>query len=295
MNDKTATLALSHACELGEGPIWDALNGILLWVDILMGEIHQFSPSRGEHKITKIGHTISSLSIRSAGGLIATLQNGFAQIDLEKNMAEYIAQQETHLTNNRFNDGKCDPAGRFWAGSMDYINGTERAGNLYVLDTDLAVSVKIKGVTCSNGMAWSADLTRFYYIDTPTRQVVAYDYDVASGQIGEKQVIITIPVADGLPDGMTIDQEGMLWVALWDGWKVVRYNPDTGKMIDAIHLPVAKVTSCTFGGDTFEDLYITTAKTGLSQNELTKQPFAGCLFVYKNIRYRGMPPALFQG
>lgn len=286
---------VNYACLLGEGPLWDTINKILLWVDIEAGDIHQYSPVRNEHKITKVGHLISAVALKSSGAIIATLQNGFANVNIKNNTIEYISQPELHLNNNRFNDGKCDPAGRFWAGSMDYISGKEKAGSLYVLDTDLSVSCKISDVTCSNGLAWSSDHTMFYYIDTPTQQVVAYNYNIITGEISNKRVIITIPKENGYPDGMTIDQEGMLWIALWEGWKVLRYNPHTGEKLFELHLPVARVTSCTFGGDTLEDLYVTTAKTGLNERELQQQPLAGFLFVYQNTGFRGSKPSTFNG
>ena len=195
-----------------------------------------------------------------------------------------------HLPGNRFNDGKCDPAGRFWAGTMS-ISNMPCAGSLYVLEKDGTVKTKITGVTCSNGMAWSPDDKTLYYIDTPTRQVVAYKYDTKNGDITDGRVAISIPEEKGSPDGMTIDTEGMLWIALWDGWKVIRYNPYTSEQLYEVTLPVSRVTSCVFGGDDMDDLYITSAREGLSDSDLKEQPLAGSLFV---IRKSGFEADAFE-
>lgn len=287
-------LAVSHPCQLGEGPIWDEKSKTILWVDIINGEVHQFCTERLEHKITKIGHQISALALKSSGGIVAALENGFAQVDLKKNKITYIKQVEEYLPHNRFNDGKCDPAGRFWAGTMDAIEGKEGAGNLYAIENQ-AVSIKIKNVTCSNGMAWSPDCKTFYFIDTPTLQVSAYDYDITSGIIRNKRIIFSIPKQDGYPDGMTIDTEGMLWVAHWGGWKVSRWNPFTGEHLLNIPLPVSQVTSCTFGGKHLDDLYITSAATGLDQKALKEQPLAGSLFVIRKSGFKGIKAHKFKG
>lgn len=287
-------VALNHSCLLGEGPVWDAANERVLWVDILQGEVHQFYPRQNKHKVFNVGQMIGAIALRKSGGIVAALQNGFAIIDLDNDELQMIADPEAHLANNRFNDGKCDPAGRFWAGTMS-IPGQPGAGSLYVLDNDMSVSAKIKDVSCSNGLAWSNDKRTLYFIDTPTQQVAAYDYDVVSGTIRNKKIVIDIPVEEGYPDGMTIDTEGMLWIAFFDGWKVARWDPGTGKLLFRIPLPVAKITSCAFGGETFEDLYITSARTGLSEGELHDQPLAGSLFVIENCGYKGIGAFEFQG
>jgi len=283
-----------HVSQLGEGPVWDAVTKSILWVDIQQCEIHHFSPERNEHKTFHTGSMISAVAVRESGGFIAALQNGFAVIDMERGTIQSIVDPEATIKANRFNDGKCDPAGRFWAGTMS-VMGHPGAGSLYALEPDLSVSLKIKGVSCSNGMAWSPDHRTFYYIDTPTGQVVAYDYNITDGSIFNKRVIITIPKKEGYPDGMTIDTEGMLWIAYWNGWKVARWNPYTGQLLQSISLPVSKVTSCTFGGNQLEDLYITSAKLGLSENELKEQPLAGSLFVIKNTGFAGLAAFFFKG
>jgi sugar lactone lactonase YvrE len=280
-------VVLSHSCQLGESPVWDAAHARMLWVDILPGQIHAFHLPTGEHRIFKTGQMVGSIAISASGALLAALQHGFYEVSLEKNTLKKLTDPEAHLPGNRFNDGKCDQAGRFWAGTMS-VTDEPGAGTLYMLDQDHAVTVKIENVSCSNGLAWSPDQTLFYYIDTPTRQVVAYDFDPATGEIANKRVAIRIPQAEGFPDGMTIDAEGMLWIAMWEGWQVARYNPYTGELLHQVHLPAARITSCTFGGTNLQDLYITSAKTGLKPKELAEQPLAGCLFVIKNTGVQGL-------
>lgn len=271
---------LEHRCLLGEGPVWDADRQRILWVDILRGEIHQYFTLTEKHNIFKAGQMVGAIALTKTGSLIGALHHGFYYIDLENEHLEQITDPEAHLPENRFNDGKCDPAGRFWAGTMS-VTGKANAGKLYMLDTDHSVQTKIDGVSCSNGLAWSHDQKTFYYIDTGTQEVVAYDFHPANATIANKRTIIRIAPEEGYPDGMTIDSEGMLWVAIWGGGKVKRFNPATGLCIGEIHLPVTLVTSCTFGGPTLRDLYITTARTGLTDVELLAQPLAGSIFVVR--------------
>ncbi len=286
-------VVIEHTCLLGEGPVWDAARKIICWVDILNGEIHEYSPEQKKHKTIPVHQMIGSLAICTDGKFIAALKNGFAFVDRISGEIKMIADPESHLPGNRFNEGKCDPKGRFWAGTMA-LSEEHGLGNVYTIQNDFAPAKKIEKVTISNGMAWSADHQTFYYIDTPTFEISAYNYDKNTGHISNKKTIIKIPEADGSPDGMTIDNEGMLWVAHWGGWQVTRWNPDNGEKLFHIKLPVAKVTSCTFGGEELEDLYITSAKVGLTKGELEKQPLAGSLFVFRNCGFKGMPAFEFQ-
>jgi len=282
-----------HSCQLGESPLWDAINGRILWVDILKGDVHQYVPGSEIYKIYSSNLMIGAIALCRSGLLIAATQNGFALIDLKKENLVEIVDPEKHLKNNRFNDGKCDPAGRFWAGTMSVFD-TPEAGSLYTLEPDFSVSAKIRRVGCSNGISWSPDGNLMYYIDTLTRQVVSFDFDIISGGISNKRVIIEIPKTDGYPDGMTIDSDGMLWIALWGGYRIARYDPLSGEMIHNFRLPVSQISSCTFGGENLQDLYITTAKTGLQPHEIRKQPLAGRLFVIKNSGFQGLNASIFN-
>lgn len=284
----------NHKCALGEGPVWDHDKNRILWVDILEGKIHHIYPESGLHHAYNTGQKTGAIALRKSGGMIAALENGFYEIDIDNQLQNLIYNPEGHLPDNRFNDGKCDPAGRFWAGTMA-MNDVPGAGKLYVLEKDLSVATKIEHVGCSNGLAWSPDQKTFYYIDTLTQNVVAYDFDISTGHITNPKIVIQIPKNEGYPDGMTIDSEGMLWIAIWNGWKVVRFNPLTGQKISEISLPAAQITSCTFGGKDLTDLYITSAKTGLTPEQLKEQPHAGSLFVIKNTGCQGLKTHKFLG
>ena len=288
-----AAAVVPHLCLLGEGPIWDVKRKLICWVDILCGEIHEYSPQSKNHKIIAVNQMIGTVAICTDGNFIAALKNGFAFVNSKSSEVTMIADPEADLPGNRFNDGKCGPDGRFWAGTMSHTDEPER-GSLYVFDKYHTVTKKVSKVSISNGMAWSLDHQTFYYIDTPTFTVVAYNYNKSSGEISGKKIVINIEKEDGSPDGMTIDNEGMLWIAHWDGWQITRRDPRTGEKLFSLPLPVARVTSCAFGGDDFGDLYITSARVGLTENELEKQPLAGSLFVIKNIGYKGTPPFEFD-
>lgn len=285
---------LAHKCLLGEGPVWDQDNNRLLWVDILKSEIHQWFPEKSIHKIFNTGQYVGAIALTNSNDLIAACQHGFYKVNLELQTITPIFDPESQLPDNRFNDGKCDPAGRFLAGTMSMTN-KPFAGKLYALETDHAARVKIDRVTCSNGMAWSADHQTFYFIDTGLREIAAFDYHLKEGALHNRRVIVSIPKEEGYPDGMTIDRDGMLWVALWNGGKVNRYDPNTGKLLRQINLPVSLVTSCTFGGSNLTDLYITSASTGLTEVDLQKQPLAGSLFVIKSCGFQGLLPNRFHG
>ncbi|HMQ91403.1 MAG TPA: SMP-30/gluconolactonase/LRE family protein [Flavilitoribacter sp.] len=272
---------------LGEGPVWDARRQCICWVDILNGQIHEFTPAQNAYRRIQVNDMVGAVALRADGHFIAALKSGLAFVNRDTGAVRMLHDPEVHLPGNRFNDGKCDPAGRFWVGTMA-LSEEPGAGSLYMIEKDLSTARKIDGVTISNGLAWSPDHKTFYYIDTPTMEVVAYDYDIRTGEITRKRTVITIPENQGFPDGMTIDREGMLWIAHWDGWQVTRWDPRTGKQLLRLPLPVARVTSCTFGGADFRDLYITTAKVDLTEEQLTAQPLAGRLFVVEDCGYQGV-------
>ncbi len=288
------SVAVNHPCLLGEGPLWDKENNCIYWVDIIPGDIHRYSTLDSSHSTFNVGEMVGALALRKSGGLIAALQHGFAFVDFANKTVTRITNPEEHLPGNRFNDGKCDPAGRFWAGTMP-LNETDASGNVYMLDTDFTVAHKIAGVTISNGMAWTADTKTFYYIDTPTRHVVAYDYDITTGEITNKRVVIDVHNEVGYPDGMTIDKNGMLWIAFFGGWQVALFNPLTGEKLQSIALPAANITCPTFGGPNLTDLYVTSATKELTAEEKLQQPYAGCLFVIKDLEVGGVPVEEFGG
>lgn len=273
--------------DLGEGPVWDEQRNRLLWVDIVSGRVNQWYADTEEYEAVDFPCKVGSIALMQTNKLVAATDKGFAFLNLENGEFAYLVDPEEGKKGNRFNDGKCDSQGRFWAGSLNE-KGQKQAAALYLLDGKGVVTKKIDKVSCSNGMAWSPNDETFYFIDTSIRQIVAYDFESGAGRISNRRIVIEVDPADGLPDGMTIDAEGMLWIALWGGWKVVRWDPGTGEKLAEIRLPVSQVTSCAFGGADLNDLYITSAKIGLTAEERRAQPAAGSLFVVKNLSVSGM-------
>jgi sugar lactone lactonase YvrE len=265
-----AELVLDARARLGEGPFWDARQGRLGWVNILDREVHAFDPSTGRDSAVDVGEHVGAAIPRARGGLVLALKGGFALLD---DSGQVTPVASVAAPGTRMNDGKADPRGRVLAGTMAY-DETPGAGSLYRLDPDGGVHILLDAVTVSNGLAWSADGATLYYADTPTGGVDAFDYDLDSGAIANRRRAISVPSAAGLPDGMTIDHEGHLWVALWGGWAVRRYATD-GTLLAVVDLPVSQVTSCAFGGPDGGDLYITSAAAGTDR---TEQPHAGGLF-----------------
>ncbi len=286
-------LVLDSHAELGEGPVWDAAAGELVWVDITARLVHRYRPADGSDRTIETPSHVGSVALRSGGGLVLALADGFWLLDPDATTTRRLAAVESGRPETRFNDGKCDPAGRFWAGTMAY-DETPAAGTLYRLEPDGRVESMVAGVTISNGLAWSSDGRTFYYIDSSSRRVDAFDHDPMTGSLANRRPFVTLPDDEpGVPDGMAIDSAGCLWVALWGGWALHRYRPD-GALEAVVPLPAARVTSCAFGGNDLEDLYITTASIGLSATELAEQPHAGGLFRVR-AGVRGVAATPFAG
>ena len=264
---------------VGEGPIWDVRRQVLVWVSILAGEIHIYDPATKQDRVIDVGQQPGTVVMRKSGGMMLGVEKGFAAFDPDTGKLDIWSDPESDKPGNRFNDGKCDPAGRFWAGTMAY-DGDKVTGSLYCLDTDGTVRKMVDGVTISNGIAWSTDGRTMYYIDSIFPRVDGFDYDVETGRIENRRTVIQVPQPrEGvLPDGMTIDAEGNLWVAFWGGSSVVCFDPRTGKTLDRVDLPVSQVSACWFGGPDLMDLYITTARQGMDDAQLACEPLAGALF-----------------
>jgi len=270
-------LVLDTQSDLGEGAIWNHKTGELLWVNITGKILNFYNPELKNNKEMFTGQMIGTVVPAESGVVMVALENGFYQFDPETGSKKLIANPEEGIEGNRFNDGKCDPAGRFWAGTMN-MNGKKEAGTLYRLDPDSTIHPMIENVSISNGIVWSADATKMYYIDTPTQKVMAWDYDNATGEISNPRTAVEVPSEMGSPDGMTIDADGNIWVALWGGSAVGCWNPDTGELLHTIDVPAKNVTSCAFGDEDLGTLYITTARQGTSDEELEKFPNAGGVF-----------------
>jgi sugar lactone lactonase YvrE len=284
---------LEHKCALGEGPVWNEETQTIFWLDITQNLIHSYNINQQKHSSFNVGEMVGSIAFREKGGLIAGLQNGIAFIDIENKKIEHIINPQNDPAI-RFNDGKCDAAGRFWVGTMA-LSEEDNKGNLFVVETDLSVKKKIENVSISNGIAWNRDKTIMYYINTPTNYVFAFDYNIENGEINNQRVALDLTHENGFADGMTIDEEGMLWIAFYSGWRVARYNPENEELLKQIELPVENVSCCTFGGQELNDLYITTANKGMSEEALKQQPLAGSLFVVKDCGFKGLPAAKFKG
>ncbi len=272
-----AQLVLDAKAALGEGALWHAPRQRLYWVDIDGGVVHEFDPATGGDRAMSIGEKVGTVVPRARGGLMLATESGLASFELESERLAVVATPETDVPGNRFNDGKCDPSGRFWAGTMDAAQAPGR-GALYRLDADMTVHKMVQNVSISNGLAWSLDRRVFYYIDSPTAVVAAYDYDDATGALSARREVVKVPEDLRWPDGMTIDSEGMLWVAHWGPGAVCRWNPDDGSLLERIDVPAAHASSCAFGGEDLGDLYITTARADRTEEELAAEPLSGGLF-----------------
>lgn len=292
MNDSTPVPISELRAILGEGPVWHQHK--LYWVDIEGRKVIIYDPRTATEHIIDLPERVGCVwPCANSDTLLCGLQSGFASLDPATGSLAALNDPESNLPSTRFNDGKCDPLGRLWAGSMD-MDENAPIGSLYMLDHDQQVTRQWPNVTVSNGLAWDPDGKTFYYIDSPTRQVAAFDYDPASGTLTNRRTIVTIPDGEGFPDGMTIDAEGNLWIALWQGWGIVRYNPKSGERLSKLNLPVEKVTSCTFGGPGLNELYITTARIGLDSAAAAAQPDAGALFRIETST-TGIPTVPFRG
>ena len=272
---------------LGEGPVWDARIHRLAWVDILASRVNLTDVRTGATDVIPTPLHVGAVALRASGGYIAALQNGFWVIDVGNVVP--LAVLPDARPDHRFNDGKCDPAGRFWAGTLAYDESVA-AGALYRLDGDGTVTLMLDGVSVSNGLAWSADGQTMFFIDSPTRRIDAFAFEPATGEIADRRPIAHLAPESGYPDGMTIDAEGGLWVAVWRGSAVHRYRD--GVLDVVIDLPVSLPTSCTFGGDDLDELYITSASEALSVRERAEQPLAGSVFRVRP-GVQGLPPVPF--
>jgi len=279
-------LFLDARAELGEGPFWDTRTQTLHWLDILNKRVYA-----GPDLLAQLDEFIGCAAPRADDGLILALKCSI--VDLKPgSIRPAVLAALSEPVNNRFNDGKCDPAGRFLAGSMD-LNESAPTGALYSFDGK-TVTKLLSGITISNGLTWSPDHQTFYYTDTPTRQVTAFDYDLATGQVANPRPAVRVPDGLGWPDGMTSDTDGNLWIAMWGGAQVTKWDPRTGRLLDQIPMPVLQPSSCIFGGADLNELYVTSARKGLGQADLAKYPLSGGLFKI-DTHVTGVPTFQFRG
>jgi sugar lactone lactonase YvrE len=268
-------VVLDARAELGEGPRWDARGQRLFWVDIMARRVHAFRPDKHACWSVDVGKPVGALAGAADGSLVLAVAGGFARLDFESGHTTALAAVEADRPQNRMNDGACDPAGRFWAGTMA-LDEAAGKGGLYRLDADLTVHTMLTGVTISNGIDWTEDGRRMYYVDSPTRRIDVFDFDGKGGAIANRRLFAAIPAGAGIPDGLTVDADGFVWLALWGGAALHRYAPD-GRLERTVPLPVSHPTSCAFGGAALDELYVTSARRPLSAEERKKEPAAGGL------------------
>ena len=280
----------SRISKWGEGPIF--WNEHLLYVDIEGHALIYLNPKNGEEQVREIGERIGTVVPRQSGGFVCAGDSGIYSFDPETGEKKSMADPESDKRpDNRFNDGKCDPSGRFWAGTISTVKKTGDA-NLYMLDVNGDLSLKVPEVTNSNGICWNAEASQMYYIDTPTKEIRVYSYDNSSGSIGEAKVLVNTEDQgwEGSPDGMTIDASGMLWVAMCHGGAVLCINSSNGSLLQKIEFPCVETTACAFGGDKLERLFVT---TGIHKS--IEEENAGSVFVVDGLGAFGTKAFSFAG
>jgi len=277
---------------LGEGPCWHGAEGALYFVDALRPAIHRWHPTRGLNTWT-MPAIVGSFAIRRRGGLIASLQTGFAAVDLATGAVSPLIDPEPDRPDNILNDGKCDRRGRFWCGSRDGAL-TEPSGALYCLDPDLGVRRMDRGFIVSNGIAFSPDDRTMYFADSRGETVFAYDFDIDRGAISNRRIFFSTRDIEGRCDGATVDAEGFYWCALVHGGKIARIDP-TGRIDRIVDVPVKHPTMCTFGGAKLDVLYVTSAASMVSEFDRARTPLAGSLFAIHGLGVTGLPEPMFAG
>jgi sugar lactone lactonase YvrE len=292
----TTPQPVTAPAQLAESPIWDAGTQTLLWVDIPPGDVHRFDPATGQDTATHLGVPVGAVAARRGGGLILAAGLGFATLDEASGTVDWLWSGGL---GDRMNDGKCDPAGRFLAGTLTYARHAGACA-LYRLapagqeSSPPRVSVLLDGVTLSNGLGWSPAGDLMYFADTPLERVDVLNYDPGTGEAGGRRLFVDLHDVPGRPDGLTVDSEGAVWIAMSRGGAVRRYTPD-GRLDRVIEFPVRLVTSVSFGGDGLGDLYVTTSRENLTDSDLASQPLAGSVFVIPGTGVRGLPACSYAG
>jgi len=275
---------------LGEGPIYNEMENALYWTDIKSNRLYKYDLESKDTDTYTFSKLISSFVFTKENKIIATTKDGFEYLDTKTLSTKKIVNPEENIQENRFNDGKCDKKGRYFAGTMDN-NEDEVTGSLYCFDGK-NIEKKEKDLFISNGLGWNNDSSKFYLTDSPTRTIYVYDYSLETSKMSNKKVFVKLDEKDGYPDGLCVDSEDYIWGAHWDGWKITRYTPD-GKIDKVYDLPVPNVSSCCFGGPNLDILFITSAQKGLSPQELQEAPLSGNTF-YMQTNTKGQKTNFFN-
>ncbi len=299
---ESAGLLVDARAGLGEGPVWDPQSNRLIWLDLVdwwnraddpTSVVHVHDPDGGAGQAIEVAGGIGSVALRSAGGLVVAGGDGFGTLDLGSGTFRPVAPLGLEKAGHRFNDGGCDPQGRFWAGTAQRSSGRPGECALYRLDTDWQVEKTLSGVTVSNGIGWSPDGEVMYYIDTPTGRIDRFRFDGESGSLGPREVLAEVPDRLGVPDGLAVDAQGCVWVAVWGSSRVLRFTP-RGRLDSEVVLPVSIPTSCAFGGPDLATLYITSAWATLTDEQLSREPHAGGVFA-TDVGVEGRPEPIYAG
>jgi len=285
---------------LGEGVLWSQKQETLYWLDVPMpSKLFKLNFTNEELLTYDMPEMIAAMSVRKNGDMLIASHHGINNFSFETKVLKKIIDLEPNLPKNRCNDGASDSKGRFWIGTMQNnisaeatnINISENSGNLYCVEQDLSFSKHESNIGVSNTLAWSPDNKKFYFTDTLTGIISSYDFNLENGSISNKKEFAKHE--RGYPDGSTVDSEGCLWSCRWGGSCVIRFDPN-GREIDTIELPVENITSCTFGGNKLQTLYITSARWGMTKEQIEKNPQAGGVFAI-DLDIKGMPDNLFNG
>lgn len=290
--DREVDCVLPWGASLAEGPVWSAREKKLYWVDILQPSVNRFDPATGANETCAMPHLVGAVAERRKGGLVVVTQAGLEALDFSTGALTPLVDPEAGMADNRFNDGKCDAQGRMWAGTMS-LDASRKSGSLYRIDADLTWERVDHPFTVANGLDWSPDGRTLYFVDSAAGAIHAYPFDADSGETGARRLFARIDPAEGRPDGLTVDAEGGVWCALWDGWRVRRFAPD-GRVLGDLLLPVPRPTSIAFGGQDLATLYVTSARIRLPARLLTEAPYSGGIFA-ADVGVSGRPAGLFAG
>jgi sugar lactone lactonase YvrE/DNA-binding IclR family transcriptional regulator len=291
-SDPRLRCVLPWSASLAEGPLWSPREGRLYWVDILAPSIHRFDPLSGRNEERPLTRLVSAVAERRSGGLVALTQHGLETLDFGSGQLAPLVRPEADNPEHRFNDGKCDAAGRLWAGTMR-LDASAADGSLYRIDGSLHAQRMDGGFTVSNGLDWSPDGRCLYFADSAAGHIYVYEFKPRTGTLGERRVLVALAPEDGRPDGLAVDSAGTIWVAIWDGWSVRRYAPD-GRLLEIVRLPVPRPTSLCFGGADLRTLFVTSARVRLPAHVLAEAPLSGSLFALP-VDTPGLPAHGFAG
>jgi len=276
-------------CELGENPLWSVEESAFYWTDINGCCFYRYFPATGKQERFETGVHVGCFAFRRKGGLVMGAEDGLAFWDFHSKKVEFITHFDDIIPPSRFNDGKVDRQGRFWAGTM-----SDRPVNkLYRLDAAHRVTVMESGVSIANGTGWSPDDRIMYFTDSIAHFIYKYDFDKATGNLSHRQIFVKVPDELGVPDGLTVDAEGFVWSAVWNGWRVIRYAPD-GSIEREVKMPVQCPSSVAFGGEKLDELYITSARSDLTPEQCQAQPMSGDIFRLKT-GIKGIPEPFYEG